>query len=511
MDDNCFRTQRCAILSRPALEPRVFAWWKCDHAVQLCTSCICGCTIHASRRLSGGFSSGNRNWSELWEKSQFVRPWRMLRIPIARLPVGLIRFRRRWRSCRQVSPRLFVEHPSCFRVNCVVEFFDSFELLPFSLSYLLTAKDGSCQVFVMPSFALSFRLSKVGSLIEWLLRSFCIYCENPMLRILNSFSSCSDADVLLQGASVVQHCVFLSTRCHTTNFCTIHWRTIVKVSLDGVRAFADGPCLASVSPGSTFFYVQKVRAWLHDCCSSWQHSQGLRWRHGCSGRTPLVSAKTSYFFHSCNWWSRFPSRYCTQDIAVWRNFRKVRRSLCCSCQRVNPVILCWTCWSSASGSSHEGRILRSGRSRTSQSTSWPCSHVLCSAARLQKEGLQKFCNPKCCCWVSVTLRIAWWVPRWSSFLALWIMWTVLRVRFEDNSWHSWSQANLMVELVLSFHTYRFLNANRGQCVVENDCMWLCLGKLQTSLLSKLQIAAIYNILIAFPRILEWNNSWFCYC
>ena len=36
-------TQRCAILSFAALEPRVV---KCDHAVQLNTCCICGCTVH---------------------------------------------------------------------------------------------------------------------------------------------------------------------------------------------------------------------------------------------------------------------------------------------------------------------------------------------------------------------------------------------------------------------------------------------------------------------------------
>ena len=33
---------------------------------------------------------------------------------------------------------------------------------------------GPCQVLVVQSFAFSFRLSKVGSLIEWWLRSFCI-------------------------------------------------------------------------------------------------------------------------------------------------------------------------------------------------------------------------------------------------------------------------------------------------------------------------------------------------
>ena len=85
-----------------------------------------------------------------------------------------------------------------------------------------------------------------------------------MLRILNSFSSCCDVEMLLQHDTVVQHSVFFSP----TNFCTIHWRTIVKVSLGGVRAFADGPFSASVSPGTTFFVVQKVRAWLHGCCFS---------------------------------------------------------------------------------------------------------------------------------------------------------------------------------------------------------------------------------------------------
>ena len=34
-----------------------------------------------------------------------------------------------------------------------------------------------------------------------------------------------------------------------------------------------------------------------------------------------------------------------------------------------------------------------------------------------------------------------------------------------------------VELLLRFHAYRFLNANGGQCVVENDCMRPCLVKI----------------------------------
>ena len=167
------------------------------------------------------------HWRPRWETcpncekkmSPIVRAWRMLRIPIARLPLGFVPLWRRWRSCLQaglrpsrsclqVSPRPLVEPPTCFRINSVLIFF------------VVTARNGSmfflgpCQVLVVQSFAFSFRLSEVRSLIEWLLRSFCTYCENPMLRILNSFSSCGDIDVRLQGDSVAWHYVFfLSTRC----------------------------------------------------------------------------------------------------------------------------------------------------------------------------------------------------------------------------------------------------------------------------------------------------------
>ena len=97
--------------------------------------------------------------------------------------------RGRWRISLQVSPRLFVESPSGFRINHVVEVFTAFELLFFSLTNLLTAMDGSltllslCQILVMQSFAFSFRISKVRSLIKSLSRSFCIQRENPMLWI----------------------------------------------------------------------------------------------------------------------------------------------------------------------------------------------------------------------------------------------------------------------------------------------------------------------------------------
>ena len=63
----------------------------------------------------------------------------------------------------------------------------------------------------MQSFAFSFRLSKVGSLIEWKLSSsFRICCKNPIIRNLNSFSSRSLVGVLLQGDPVVRYYVVSS-------------------------------------------------------------------------------------------------------------------------------------------------------------------------------------------------------------------------------------------------------------------------------------------------------------
>ena len=79
----------------------------------------------------------------------------------------------------------------------------------FSLSYLLTARNGSvfllgpCQVLVVQSFASSFRLSKVRSSMQWLLSSVSIQCENPVRRNKNSLSFCREVRLVLQGNSVM--------------------------------------------------------------------------------------------------------------------------------------------------------------------------------------------------------------------------------------------------------------------------------------------------------------------
>ena len=239
------------------------------------------------------------------KKSQIVRPWRMLRVRTARLPMGSIPMRWRWRSCRQVSPRLFVEPPACFRVNREVEFFDSFELLFFSLSNLWIARDGSvvslspCQVLVVQSFAFSFRLSKVGSLIEWLLEVLLhLTWESNASNFKFSLLLLRRGHVSPRQFDRIALCLFLSTRfLRFAGVPSRKYRWVVSVF------FLTCLFWASVSLCCTFFVFLQVRVWPHDCCSSWWHSQGLRWRRSCSARTLLVSAKISYFFHNC---SRYP-------------------------------------------------------------------------------------------------------------------------------------------------------------------------------------------------------------
>ena len=117
------------------------------------------------------------------------------------------------------------------------------------LNLVIVPTSGTCRTAMLTTPLKLVEARVPRSVIEWFLRSFSIYREDPMLRVLNSFSFESEVDVLLHGDSVVQQYVgVLSTRCQTTNFCMIPWRTIVKISLDRVRAFPVGPFLASVSP-----------------------------------------------------------------------------------------------------------------------------------------------------------------------------------------------------------------------------------------------------------------------
>ena len=153
------------------------------------TCCMSACSVHTHRRLSGSLSTASR------------RP--MVTVPIC------------WRGRRrQVSLRLFIQPPACSKIDWIVILFNSLKRLSFSLSYLLVASNGSilllspCHIFVVQSLAFSICLSKIRSLMWWLLSTVLIQFENPMFRILNSLSSCC-VWMILQGNSVMQHYVLL--------------------------------------------------------------------------------------------------------------------------------------------------------------------------------------------------------------------------------------------------------------------------------------------------------------
>ena len=158
------RTQKCAILILSHACSRDEVWLCCATLYVLYLWVYCSHSPWVGWRF---FSRQPKPVPTL-RKITIHQAWRLLRIPLARLPLGLVPRRRRWRSCLQVgprswrrwlqvSPRLSVEPPNCFRVNGVVVLFVAFKLLPFSLSYLLTARNnsvfllGSCQVLVMQS------------------------------------------------------------------------------------------------------------------------------------------------------------------------------------------------------------------------------------------------------------------------------------------------------------------------------------------------------------------------
>ena len=63
---------------------------KCDHAVQLFTCCICGCTAHLPVGCLEVFLQATATCPNSEKKTPIVRAQRMLRIPIARLPMGLV-------------------------------------------------------------------------------------------------------------------------------------------------------------------------------------------------------------------------------------------------------------------------------------------------------------------------------------------------------------------------------------------------------------------------------------
>ena len=122
---------------------------------------------------------------------------------------------------------------------------------------------------------------------------------------------------------------------------------------------------------------------------------------------------------------------------------------------------------------------------------------------------QVFHGLQCCFGFPVALRFLLKFPRWSCFLYWWILWTAWRISSENNTL-SHNHAFPLIKLILGLHAYRFLNEPCKQCVIEENCIRPCVIKLQSSLLSELQIAPKYCILKAFPNVFVWRGSCLCY-
>ena len=88
-----------------------------------------------------------------------------------------------------------------------------------------------------------------------------------MLRILNSLSFCWRVVVLLQGDSVKQHYVFSVTPVGVNE--SLFFFSMSSRKYRWVAFVIFLTCLFQfVSLDSSSFVVQKVRVWLHDCCTS---------------------------------------------------------------------------------------------------------------------------------------------------------------------------------------------------------------------------------------------------
>ena len=143
----------------------------CAHLYMLFEWVYCSHTQSVDRRF---FSRQPKLVLTQRKKSQIARPWRMLRIPTARLPIGLVPRWWRWRSCLARDPDEVV----CRFLRDSLWNLQPFELLFFSLSNLLTARDGSvvllslCQVV-----CILFSLEQC-QVVDWVVAEvFCLAWE----------------------------------------------------------------------------------------------------------------------------------------------------------------------------------------------------------------------------------------------------------------------------------------------------------------------------------------------
>ena len=117
--------------------------------------------------------------------------------------------------------RLLKERPTCSRVESAVIFFHSLKRLSLSLSYLLIVRHGSTILLSSLMFVVQSRLSKIRSLVQWLLSSSLIHFEiqrvefwilSALVATYEWFSKAKFSHETLYNAR--------STRWVTTIFCT---------------------------------------------------------------------------------------------------------------------------------------------------------------------------------------------------------------------------------------------------------------------------------------------------
>ena len=84
------------------------------------------------------------------------------------------------------------------------------QLMEHLLNLVIIPTSGTCRTAILTTPLKLVEARVPRSVIEWFLRSFSIHREDPMLRVLNSFSFESEVDVLLHGDSVVRQYVVFS-------------------------------------------------------------------------------------------------------------------------------------------------------------------------------------------------------------------------------------------------------------------------------------------------------------
>ena len=263
-----------------------------------------------NRRKDGrmGWNRWERTCANSEIKSPIVKAWRMLRIPIARFPMGSIPRCRRWRRFLQVSPRLSVEPSTCFRVNRVdVFFFVALELLSFSMSYLFDCEEYLCiLVGFLPSarhaiVCILFSLEK-SRVVHWVGAEF--FLQHLLQESNYSKSEFIQPSLLCRCAPGRSGrkiwCGVLSIQCQIMTSCIHHKRTIVRVSWDGLPVGLLNYLLRMHGSASFVFrVVDQVLRFFAELADPFRLSQALNERFFVLVDLELLEQPLDFVFAYC--------------------------------------------------------------------------------------------------------------------------------------------------------------------------------------------------------------------